>query len=81
MKIAVACDHGALNLKSAVIAYVEKLGHTVVDFGTTTFDSCDYPDFAAAAARAARRSCLPRIFFLNSHAGSFMIYCFWERER
>ena len=29
MKIAVACDHGGLNLKKAVIAYVEKLGHEV----------------------------------------------------
>ena len=46
MKIAVACDHGGLNLKRAMIAYVEKLGHEVVDFGTNTFDSCDYPDFA-----------------------------------
>ena len=52
MQIAVACDHGGLNLKRAMIAYVEKLGHTVVDFGTNTFDSCDYPDFAAPAAEA-----------------------------
>ena len=35
-----------------MIAYVEKLGHEVVDFGTKTTDSCDYPDFAAAAAEA-----------------------------
>jgi ribose 5-phosphate isomerase B len=52
MKIAVACDHGALNLKKAVIAYVESLGHEVVDFGTYTKDSCDYPDYAAPAAEA-----------------------------
>ena len=48
MKIAVACDHGALNLKNAVIAFVEKCGHEVVDFGTYTKDSCDYPDYARA---------------------------------
>ena len=52
MKIAVACDHGALNLKKAVIAYVESLGHETVDFGTYTKDSCDYPDYAAPAAEA-----------------------------
>lgn len=52
MKIAVACDHGALNLKKAVIAYVEKLGHSVVDFGTHTTESCDYPDYAGPAAEA-----------------------------
>ena len=52
MKIAVACDHGALDLKNAVIAHLEKLGHEVVNFGTDTLDSCDYSDFAAPAARA-----------------------------
>ena len=52
MKIAVACDHGGLNLKKAVIAYVEKLGHEVVDFGTHTTDSCEYPDYAGPAAEA-----------------------------
>ena len=52
MKIAIACDHGGLNLKNAMKAYVEKLGHETVDFGTYTKDSCDYPDFAAAAAEA-----------------------------
>ena len=51
MKIAVACDHGGLNLKRAMIAYVEKLGHEVVDFGTNTFDSCDYPDYAAKVCK------------------------------
>ena len=52
MKIAVACDHGGLNLKKAVIAYIEKCGHTAVDFGTDSTASCDYPDFAVLAAEA-----------------------------
>ena len=52
MKIAVACDHGALDLKNAVIAHLKELGHEVVNFGTDTLDSCDYSDFAAPAARA-----------------------------
>ena len=52
MKIAVACDHGGLTLKNAMIAYLEKNGHEVKDFGTYTKDSCDYPDFAAAAAES-----------------------------
>ena len=52
MKIAVACDHGALALKNKVIAHLEKQGYEVVNFGTDTLDSCDYPDFAAPAARA-----------------------------
>lgn len=52
MKIAVACDHGALNLKRAVIAFLEKNGHEVVDFGTNSTESCDYPDFALPAAES-----------------------------
>ena len=52
MKISVACDHGGLNLKKALIAYLRKCGHEVQDFGTNTFDSCDYPDFAVQAAEA-----------------------------
>ena len=52
MKISVGCDHGALELKNLVVAHLEKQGHEVTDFGTHTKDSCDYPEFAAAAARA-----------------------------
>ena len=52
MKIAIGCDHGALDLKNAVIAHLTKKGFEVKDFGTYTADSCDYPDFAAPAAQA-----------------------------
>ena len=52
MKIAIACDHGALALKNKMVAHLEKKGYEVADFGTHTLDSCDYPDFAAPAAKA-----------------------------
>ena len=52
MKIAIACDHGALDLKNTVADHLGKLGHQVTDFGTYTLDSCDYPDYAAQAAKA-----------------------------
>lgn len=52
MKIALACDHGGLQLKQAVKRHLEELGHQVADFGTHTAESCDYPDYAAEAARA-----------------------------
>ena len=52
MKIALGCDHGALALKNALIPHLEKQGYEVKDFGTYTLDSCDYPDFAAPAAKA-----------------------------
>ena len=52
MKIAIGCDHGALELKNAMIAHLQAQGHELKDFGTYTRDSCDYPDFAAPAAKA-----------------------------
>lgn len=50
--IALACDHGAYDLKEAVKAHLAEKGLQVKDFGTYSTDSCDYPDFAAAAAKA-----------------------------
>ena len=52
MKISIACDHGALDLKNALVKRLESQGHQVTDFGTHSLDSCDYPDFAAPAAKA-----------------------------
>ncbi len=58
MKIAIGCDHGALALKNEVVKHLEKRGFEVMDFGTHTLDSCDYPDFAGQAAQAvAAGSC------------------------
>ncbi len=50
--IALACDHGALALKEAIKTHLEAKGLSYKDFGTDSTDSCDYPDFAAPAARA-----------------------------
>lgn len=52
MKISIGCDHGALALKNKMVAHLVALGYDVKDCGTYTGDSCDYPDFAAAAARS-----------------------------
>ena len=52
MKIALGCDHGGYELKKYVITVLEKLGHEYVDFGCDSTESCDYPDFGAAAAHA-----------------------------
>ena len=52
MKIAIGCDHGALDLKNRVLAHLVSKGYEVKDFGTYTMDSCDYPEFAGAAARS-----------------------------
>ena len=52
MKIAIGCDHGALALKDKMVAHLQGKGYEVKDFGTYTAASCDYPEFAAAAAKA-----------------------------
>jgi ribose 5-phosphate isomerase B len=54
MKIAIACDHAGLSLKREVKDALGKLGHVVEDLGTNDGTSVDYPDFAAAVARAVR---------------------------
>ena len=50
--IALACDHGAYALKEEVKKHLDKKGLAYKDFGTHSLDSCDYPDFAAPAAKA-----------------------------
>ncbi len=52
MKIALACDHGGLELKLKIKEHLIERGFEVEDFGTHTKDSCDYPDYAAPAAKA-----------------------------
>ncbi len=52
MKVALACDHSALDMKEMVKGLLDELGFTYEDFGTYTTDSCDYPVFAARAAKA-----------------------------
>jgi len=54
MKISVASDHGGLTLKNQIKNYLQSQGHTVVDFGTNSDESCDYPDFARPAALAVK---------------------------
>lgn len=50
MKVAVGNDHGGLALKETVISLLREMGHDVVDLGTNSGDSCDYPDFAGKVA-------------------------------
>ena len=52
MKMAIACDHSALDLKEEVKALLAARGIEVEDFGTYTTDSCHYPIYGARAAQA-----------------------------
>lgn len=52
MKIAMGNDHSAVEMKEAMKAYVESKGYEVIDFGTNSTDSCDYPEFGEKVGRA-----------------------------
>ena len=52
MKSAIGSDHGGYDLKEQVKTWLQEMGHEVEDFGCYSKESCDYPDFGAAAARA-----------------------------
>lgn len=50
--IAIACDHGGYALKQDIIEFLNEKHLDFEDFGTYSAESCDYPDFARAAAQA-----------------------------
>ena len=52
MKIAIGSDHGGLTLKEVIKPFLIEEGHEVVDFGTNTTDSCDYPIYGEAVGEA-----------------------------
>ena len=52
MKIGICSDHAGVDYKTKLIPYLEKKGYEVVNFGTDTADSMDYPDVAHPLAEA-----------------------------
>lgn len=52
MRVALGCDHGGYGLKQEVIKYLETKGIEYKDYGCRSLQSCDYPEFGSAAARA-----------------------------
>ena len=52
MKIVLGSDHAGFELKESLRSFIESLGHRVVDVGTHSTESVDYPDYAEKVARA-----------------------------
>lgn len=50
--IAIGCDHAGYPYKAAIVNMLDKKGYTVLDFGTHTSDSVDYPDFVHPTANS-----------------------------
>lgn len=60
MRIALGADHAGYDLKSHLVTVLTDLDHTVVDLGTDSDESVDYPVFCAAVARAVARGDVER---------------------
>jgi ribose 5-phosphate isomerase B len=70
MKIALGSDHAGYALKEKVKTLLGTLGHEVIDFGTHSEVSCDYPDYVCPAAEAvARGECERGVVFGGSGNG------------
>ena len=52
MKIGIGNDHAAVEMKKEIKAYLEELGHEVVNYGTDSNESCNYPEFGEKVANA-----------------------------
>ena len=73
MKISLACDHGGYVLKEEIKNYLTSKGYEVVDCGTNSTESCDYPIFARKAALlVAKKECELGIVVCTSGEGVCM---------
>ncbi|GAB3713039.1 ribose 5-phosphate isomerase B [Flavobacterium koreense] len=50
MKISIGNDHAGPDYKKAIVHYLTSKGHEILNHGTDTFDSVDYPDFGHPVA-------------------------------
>jgi ribose 5-phosphate isomerase B len=55
MIVAVACDHAGYPLKDTVMDVIRSAGHEVIDLGTHSLDSVDYPDYAEKLGLAVQK--------------------------
>ncbi len=60
MRISLAADHAGFELKERIKHHLTELGHEVEDFGTSSSESTDYPDYGAPAARAVANGAVDR---------------------
>lgn len=60
MKISIACDHGGYDLKESIKKWLNENNYEVIDYGTNSKDSCDYPDFGRLASEAVRDKVVDR---------------------
>ena len=90
MKIAIGCDHAGFPYKDALVTMLQNDGQMVLDFGTHSADSVDYPHFAHAVAKAVEEGAAEHGILLcgsgngvaitaNKHQGIRCAIC-WTEE-
>lgn len=52
MRIGIANDHAAVDMKKQVVEYLVEKGHEVTNYGTDSYESCNYPEFGEKVGRA-----------------------------
>ena len=67
MKIGIGNDHSALELKAEIIELLKEKGHEVVDYGTNSPESCDYPVYGEKVGRAVASGEVESILPLYTH--------------
>ena len=89
-KLGIACDHAGYEMKEFLVGYLSTKGYEVIDFGTHSEESIDYPDFGHALAEAIENGELKRgiglcgsgegmAMTLNKHQGIRAGLC-WKAE-
>lgn len=64
MRVAIACDHAGFPLKKEILETVSSAGHQVIDLGTFSTESVDYPDYAEKAGQALQNGEADRVIIL-----------------
>jgi len=74
VKIGIGADHRGYQTKEYLSKYLEKSGHKVLDFGTNSESSCDYPDIAFAVAwSVAKKKMKKGILICNTGIGMSIV--------
>ncbi|MDD4848035.1 MAG: ribose 5-phosphate isomerase B [Bacteroidales bacterium] len=63
-KIAIACDHAAFHLKETVKLYLKEKGFEVIDYGTNSEESVDYPDIIHPLAKDVNEGKIQRAIIM-----------------
>ncbi|MEY3243195.1 MAG: hypothetical protein RIR11_4634 [Bacteroidota bacterium] len=90
MKLAIGCDHAGYPYKDALVAMLQSQGHLVLDLGTHSAESVDYPNFAHAVSTAVESGAAEKGILLcgsgngvaitaNKHQGIRCALC-WTEE-